>query len=101
MTPQPTGIEAAVCADITARQQTGIAKYGTTVADNPGDTHYWLRHFYEELLDAAVYARRIIEGLTLPLGEELRHIEARRAEILEMMKKPLPTTQTTSNTDLP
>ncbi len=41
-TPAPTGIEAQVCADIAARQQKGIAKYGTTVADNPEDLREWL-----------------------------------------------------------
>jgi hypothetical protein len=33
--PAPTGIEAIVCADIAERQRLGVAKYGTTVADNP------------------------------------------------------------------
>ena len=61
-TPQhtPTGIEALVCQDIAARQARGIAKYGTTVADNPLDLRAWLQHQYEELLDAAVYCRRAI-----------------------------------------
>jgi len=32
---KPTGIEAIVCHDITERQKFGLAKYGTTVEDNP------------------------------------------------------------------
>jgi hypothetical protein len=55
-----TGIEAAVCADIAKRQRRGIAKYGKTVIGNPLPFLAWLTHFYEELLDAAVYAKRII-----------------------------------------
>lgn len=58
--PKPTGIEALVCEEITLRQQKGINKYGTTVADNNLSLREWLNHQYEELLDAAVYARRAI-----------------------------------------
>ena len=57
-TPTPTGIEAIVCNDIAARQQLGIAKYGTTVADNPLPLRAWLQHAYEECQDQAVYLRR-------------------------------------------
>lgn len=57
---QPSGIEAAVCSDITRRQQMGIKKYGTTVADNPLTRLQWMKHFYEELLDAAIYAKKQI-----------------------------------------
>lgn len=62
-TPKPTGIEKMVCEDIARRQAHGIAKYGTTVADNPLSLQQWLQHQYEELLDAAVYCRRAIEEL--------------------------------------
>jgi len=57
---KPTGIESIVCEDIAKRQQLGINKYGTTVASNPLSLREWLQHQYEELLDAAVYARRAI-----------------------------------------
>lgn len=74
----PTGIEALVCADIAKRQAQGIAKYGTTVAENPLVLRQWLVHQYEELLDAAVYARRAIAEIdrnTLPVVdmEQQRH----------------------------
>lgn len=59
--PQPTGTEAAVCEDIRRRQQLGVAKYGTTVADNPLSRQEWLRHAYQEALDLAVYLRRLID----------------------------------------
>ncbi len=61
--PLPTGIEAIVCNDIARRQQFGINKYGTTVADNPLDLYDWLRHAYEETLDKAIYLRRTMEQI--------------------------------------
>lgn len=39
-------------------QQVGIAKYGTTVAENPLTHAEWLQHAYEECLDMAVYLKR-------------------------------------------
>ena len=55
--------ESEVCADITRRQELGIAKYGTTVAQNPLDLRQWLQHAYEEKLDDAVYMKRAIQEL--------------------------------------
>lgn len=66
----PTGIEALVCADIAQRQALGIAKYGTTVAENPLELRQWLQHQYEELLDAAVYTRRAMAELDKILGHD-------------------------------
>ena len=57
------GTEARVCLDIIARQQKGIEKYGTTVAQNPLSHKEWLQHAYEEALDMAIYLRRAIEEL--------------------------------------
>ena len=59
----PTGIEALVCQDIAERQQLGIAKYGTTLADNPLTLREWLEHQYFELLDAALYCKRAIKEI--------------------------------------
>jgi hypothetical protein len=59
----PADIEAAVCQDILKRQQIGIAKYGTTVAQNPLSLKQWLHHAYEETLDTAVYLKRAMENL--------------------------------------
>jgi hypothetical protein len=58
--PVAFGIERMVCEEIALRQQKGLAKYGTTVADNQLSLREWLQHQYEELLDAAVYCRRAI-----------------------------------------
>lgn len=56
-----TGTEADVCADIAKRQRRGIAKYGTTVRENPLQRKDWIRHAYEEALDLAVYLKRLME----------------------------------------
>lgn len=56
----PHGIEAMVCTEIAARQAKGVAKYGTTVSENPLSLREWLQHALEECLDQAVYLRRAI-----------------------------------------
>lgn len=58
-----TGTEARVCVDIVRRQQMGIAKYGTTVSENPLELRQWVQNAYEEALDQAIYLRRIMEKL--------------------------------------
>lgn len=63
MSATPTGTESKVCALIAQRQALGIAKYGTTVANNPLALREWLQHQLEELLDAAVYVQRAIDEL--------------------------------------
>lgn len=60
---KPTGTEAKVCALIASRQAMGIAKYGTTVADNPLALRAWLAHQLEELIDAAIYCQRAIDEI--------------------------------------
>lgn len=59
----PTGTESRVCELIAVRQRLGIAKYGTTVADNPLELRAWLQHALEECLDQAVYLQRAIEEI--------------------------------------
>ena len=59
----PTGTELTVCNDVAMRQAMGIAKYNTTVRENPLDLRQWLQHAYEECLDQAVYLRRAIEEI--------------------------------------
>ena len=43
------------------RSNKGIAKYGTTMADNPLSTLQWLQHLQEELMDATLYIERLKE----------------------------------------
>ena len=66
------GTEANVCLDIGSRQEMGIAKYGTTVADNPLSLRQWLQHAYEETLDKAIYLKRAIAEID---AQELRDID--------------------------
>ena len=70
----PEGIEAEVCADIARRQQIGINKYGTTVAENRLSLRCWLTHQYEELLDAAIYCKRAIAEIDAQ--EARKHVKA-------------------------
>lgn len=64
-----SGIEALVCDDIAKRQQVGIAKYGTTVAENMLSHTEWLQHAYEECLDMAVYLKRAMAELQTTSGK--------------------------------
>jgi len=41
------------------RSVKGIAKYGTTLSDNPLSTLEWLEHLQEELMDATLYIERL------------------------------------------
>lgn len=50
----------AVRKDLLDRSNVGIAKYGTTLADNKGGMRYWLQHAYEEALDLANYLKKQI-----------------------------------------
>lgn len=68
----PDGIESQLCAEIAARQQRGIAKYGTTVADNPLSLRQWLQHALEECLDQAVYLKRAIAEID---AQEIRDLD--------------------------
>lgn len=52
---------ARVMAELDAREQRGIAKYGVTVTDNPLSRREWLQHAKEEALDLAIYLERLIE----------------------------------------
>jgi hypothetical protein len=65
---KPTGIEALVCEEIALRQQLGINKYGTTVADNNLSLREWLQHALEESLDQAIYLRRAIAEIDANAG---------------------------------
>ncbi len=77
-----TGTEAEVCADIAARQQIGIAKYKTTVQDNPLSLREWLQHAYEETLDQAIYLKRAISEVATTESKSATQTSQLRAEVL-------------------
>ena len=58
-----SGTEKHVCNDIARRQELGINKYSTTVANNPLTLRQWLNHAYEEALDQAIYLKRAMEEM--------------------------------------
>lgn len=58
-----TGVEKRVCEMIASRQALGIAKYGTTLADNTASMRAWLVHALEETLDQALYLQRAIDEI--------------------------------------
>lgn len=49
--------------DLLERSETGIKKYNTTLDRTDLGLKEWLKHQYEELLDAALYTRRAIKEL--------------------------------------
>ena len=71
-----------VCEEIAQRQQLGINKYGTTVADNNLSLREWLQHALEECLDQAVYLRRAIAEIdkqsSQPSPDEIIAAHAKR-----------------------
>ena len=52
-------IEDEVCEEILARAEKGLNKYGVSMERDDLDIHEWLQHLLEELLDAAVYVKRL------------------------------------------
>jgi len=74
-------IEDEVCEEILARAEKGLNKYGVSMERDDLDIHEWLQHLLEELLDAAVYVKRLqkeyaemIENLdkVLTITEEIK-----------------------------
>ena len=52
-----------VIKDLKQREERGLKKYGTTVDRSDLSIEEWMQHFYEELLDGAVYARKILQDM--------------------------------------
>ena len=57
--------ETLVCQDIMERQQLGIKKYGTTLANNPAPLIQWLQEAYEEALDQVLYLKRVMQEIEM------------------------------------
>ena len=55
-------ILAAVIADLRRRELKGLETYGTTMDRTDLSHEEWLNHLYEEVLDSAVYLKKIING---------------------------------------
>ena len=58
--PNPDTIVQSVQADLQARSERGMAKYGTTLDRTDLTQKEWLQHAYEEALDFALYLKKLI-----------------------------------------
>ena len=50
----------AVKADLDARAELGLSKYGVTLDRTDLTRRQWLQHAYEEVLDHALYLKKLI-----------------------------------------
>jgi len=53
---------AAVIADLRRRETKGLETYGTTMDRTDLSREEWLNHLYEEVLDSALYLKKLING---------------------------------------
>lgn len=68
-----SSIEEKVIAEIRERARKGEAKYGTTMDRDDLSFVEWVQHLKEELMDAVVYAQKIIDACdtdTNPLSDK-------------------------------
>ncbi len=79
-----SGTEREVCIDIEQRQQFGINKYGTAVADNPANLFEWLKHAYEESLDFPIYLKRAMTELGQSQSFVVQNVRHLAGEVLLM-----------------
>lgn len=77
-------IEDEVCEEIQARAEKGLDKYGVSMERGDLDIHEWLQHLLEELLDAAVYVKRLQKEYA-EMTENLDKVLALTDEIKEKM----------------
>ena len=52
-----------LCAELKARREMGLNKYGVSIDDNQLELKQWLQHAKEEALDLAEYLQRMIDGI--------------------------------------
>jgi hypothetical protein len=59
-------IENQVIAKIQARAELGRQKYGKTMTRKDLTFRQWVQHLQEELLDAAIYAEKLLDEISIP-----------------------------------
>lgn len=59
----PDKVVRSVMKDLNERSNLGVNKYGTTLDRDDLNTSDWARHLYEELLDASLYIKKLINKL--------------------------------------
>lgn len=52
--------------DLLDRSELGIKKYNTTLDRTDLETDEWVQHAYEELLDGALYLKRLLRDINTP-----------------------------------
>jgi hypothetical protein len=68
--------------DLESREKKGLETYGTTVDRNDLTQDEWMQHLYEELLDSAVYLKKLMQMNSSIQSEVLRMQDA-----LDQLKK--------------
>jgi len=59
-------IEDRVIDKIQARAELGRQKYGKTMTRKDLTFRQWVQHLQEELLDAAIYAEKLLDEISIP-----------------------------------
>ena len=67
-----SSIERKVCKKINERALKGKEKYGTTMERTDLSLGAWINHLQEELMDAAVYAEKILDSGIMTVIEDLQ-----------------------------
>jgi hypothetical protein len=67
-----SSIESKVCKKINKRALKGKEKYGTTMERTDLSLGEWINHLQEELMDAAVYAEKILDSGIMTVIENLQ-----------------------------
>ena len=78
--------------DLQSREARGIEKYGTTMDRTDLKTKDWQQHLYEELLDAALYCKKMQEpSIAIKACEEFgsKHQIAKAIEEMAELSKEL------------
>ena len=68
--------------DLEFREKKGLETYGTTVDRNDLTQEEWMQHLYEELLDSAVYLKKLIH-MNTSIKSEINRLQ----DVLDQLKK--------------
>lgn len=69
---------AGVVADLEARHEMGLEKYGTTLADGDYTRRELAQHAYEEALDLACYLKTLLNTIDAEGTDRLKHLRKKR-----------------------
>jgi len=95
-----SSIESKVCKKINERALKGKEKYGTTMERNDLSLGAWVNHLQEELMDASVYAEKILDSSILTVIEDLQRENNKINELLKGALMVFEMSSLTSRLDL-